>query len=139
LAETFVMLKPEATKQKDSLWNAKARLDNAGLRVVETRRFQPTREMAEIHYDQHRDREFFEAIVENLCSGDVIAMRVAGSDDVIEVVRDIVGDKDPAKATDGTLRCWFGIDLTQNGVHAADSLEAALRELELWFGSLKAA
>jgi nucleoside-diphosphate kinase len=91
------------------------------------------RSLAEEHYDEHRDKPFFEELVAFITSGPVVVARLEG-DGAIDVWRTLVGPTDPAKAPPGTIRGDYGLVITENVVHGSDSLLSAERELKLFFG-----
>jgi nucleoside-diphosphate kinase len=92
-----------------------------------------SRELAEEHYAEHRDKPFFEELVEFITSTPVVAMRVRG-EDAIKVMRNLMGATNPADAAPGTIRGDLALSLPDNLVHGSDSPESARRELDLFFG-----
>ena len=91
-------------------------------------------DLAQRHYEEHREKPFFGELVEFITSGPVVVARVAGNQ-AVSVVRALMGPTDPADAPSGTIRGDFGTVITENLVHGSDSPESAKRELELFFGS----
>lgn len=131
MERTFVMIKPDAV-QRGLVGEIIRRFEAKGLRIVALKMVRLSREAAEKHYEVHRGKHFFESLVEFVCSGPVVAMVLEGRE-AVRVVRQLVGPTDPAAALPGTIRGDFGIELTRNLVHAADSPEAAERECALFF------
>ncbi|MDQ5813003.1 MAG: nucleoside-diphosphate kinase, partial [Actinomycetota bacterium] len=91
------------------------------------------RELAEEHYAEHREKPFFEELVEFITSTPVVAMRVGG-EGAISIVRKLMGATNPANAAPGTIRGDLALSMPDNLVHGSDSPESAARELKLFFG-----
>lgn len=91
------------------------------------------RDLADRHYEEHRDKAFFAELTDFITSGDVVVARVSG-EQAIGVVRALMGPTDPAEAPQGTIRGDYGLIITENLVHGSDSPESAKRELDLFFG-----
>jgi nucleoside-diphosphate kinase len=109
------------------------RVEEAGLTIEDLRMETITRERAEEHYGEHREKPFFAELVEFITSGPVVVARVSG-ENAISVWRDLMGPTDPADAPPGTIRGDFASVITENVVHGSDSPESADRELKLFFG-----
>jgi nucleoside-diphosphate kinase len=88
---------------------------------------------AEEHYGEHREKPFFDELVEFIGSGPVVVARVEG-ERAVPVLRSLIGPTDPALAPPGTIRGDYGLIITENLVHGSDSNESAERELKLFFG-----
>lgn len=142
---TFVLLKPDAMRRK-LVGEIISRLERSGLELLAAELVRPTRELAERHYGQEIAERWGEdvrqALLEYLCSGPCLAMVWAGPQAVARA-RQVVGEKpQPSDCADGTIRKDLGVDsieksraerrALENLVHAADSLEAAEREIRLW-------
>ena len=109
------------------------RIENVGLDIREMRLMDVTRELAEEHYAEHREKPFFGELVEFITTSPVVAMRVEG-EGAIKVVRKLMGATNPAEATPGTIRGDLALSMPDNLVHGSDSPESAKRELKLFFG-----
>jgi nucleoside-diphosphate kinase len=109
------------------------RIENVGLEIREMRLMDVTRELAEEHYAEHREKPFFGELVEFITTSPVVAMRVEG-EGAIKVVRKLMGATNPAEAAPGTIRGDLALGMPDNLVHGSDSLESAQRELKLFFG-----
>ena len=94
-----------------------------------------TRERAEIFYDVHRGKPFFEQLLSFMTSGPIIGM-ILEHENCVEYVREIIGNTDPDKASAGTLRKMYARNLTENAVHASDSPENAEKEIMCIFGEM---
>ena len=93
---------------------------------------QITRDVAEQFYSVHKDKPFFQPLVDYIISGRVIVMVVAG-EDIIARMRNVMGETDPAHAAPGTIRARYGESLRRNAVHGSDSPESAMREIGVMF------
>jgi nucleoside-diphosphate kinase len=129
---TLLIVKPDAVR-RGLTGEILARVERKGLRVEEMRTMRIDRDLAEQHYEEHRDKAFFGELVEFIGSGDVVVARVVGEKGV-SVLRTLMGPTDPADAPPGTIRGDFGTVITENLVHGSDSPESAKRELDLFFG-----
>ena len=90
-------------------------------------------ELACKHYQGHKNKSFFNMLIEYITSGPVVVMVISGKD-AIARIRELMGPTDPGKANKGTIRGDFGNDITVNVIHGSDSRESAQREIELFFG-----
>jgi nucleoside-diphosphate kinase len=109
------------------------RVEGVGLDIREMRLMDVSRELAEEHYAEHREKPFFEELVEFITASPVVAMRVEG-EGAIKVVRKLMGATNPAEAGPGTIRGDLALSMPDNLVHGSDSPESAQRELNLFFG-----
>ena len=109
------------------------RLENKGLDIGVLQLMDVSRELAEEHYAEHREKPFFEELVEFITSTPVVAMRVRGVG-AIKTVRNLMGATNPADAAPGTIRGDLALSMPDNLVHGSDSPESAARELKLFFG-----
>jgi nucleoside-diphosphate kinase len=91
-----------------------------------------SKELAEKHYDVHRERPFFPSLVAFITSGPLVAMVWEG-DGVVAAARKIIGATDPLNAEPGTIRGDFAISISRNLIHGSDAIETAQREIGLWF------
>ena len=93
-----------------------------------------SKELAEEHYEEHKDKPFFGDLVSFITSGPVVAMQIEGEDVVLQI-RNIMGATNPNDATPGSIRGDLATELDKNVVHGSDSDESAERELSLFFGN----
>src|SRR5919197_958415 len=100
--------------------------------VAERKLFTVDRELAEVHYAEHRQKAFFGELVEFITSGPTLALVVEG-EGAISVVRTTMGATNPANAAPGTIRGDLALSMPDNLVHGSDSPESAEREIALWF------
>ncbi|MGH2739349.1 MAG: nucleoside-diphosphate kinase [Actinomycetota bacterium] len=130
--ETLVIVKPDAVRRRLTE-EILSRIEAKGLAIEARRSMRIDRDLAERHYEEHREKPFFEELVAFITSGDVLVARVVG-EEAIEVVRKLMGPTDPAEAPRGTIRGDYGERITENLIHGSDSQESAKRELDLFFG-----
>jgi nucleoside-diphosphate kinase len=128
---TFSIIKPDATR-RNLTGAVTATLEEAGLRVVASRRIRMTREQAEGFYAVHRERPFFNDLVEFMTSGPVVVQVLEGEDAVAKN-RQVMGATNPANAEEGTIRRKFAESIEANSVHGSDSLENAQIEIDYFF------
>jgi nucleoside-diphosphate kinase len=128
---SFVLIKPDAVR-RGLVGAVLSRFEAKGLRIVALQMRQIDGELADQHYAEHVQRDFYPPLREFVTSGPSIAMIVEG-DEAIEVVRGLNGATDGRKAAPGTIRGDFSLSNRENLVHGSDSAESAAREIELWF------
>ena len=131
IERTLILLKPD-TLQRGLVGQIISRLENRGLKIVGLKMMQMDRSIAEQHYAEHVDKPFFAGLSAFMMSRPIIAMAVEGNA-AIELVRTTMGATNPQNAVPGTLRGDFGTDIGRNLIHGSDSLEAATRELAIFF------
>lgn len=129
---TLLIMKPDAVR-RGLIGEILRRVEAKGLRLAELRMIGIERVTAEEHYGEHREKPFFEELVEFIGSGPVVVARVEG-ERAVPVLRSLIGPTDPALAPPGTIRGDYGLIITENLVHGSDSNESAERELKLFFG-----
>ncbi|MBE3562763.1 MAG: nucleoside-diphosphate kinase [Hydrogenibacillus schlegelii] len=129
---TFVMVKPDGVL-RGLVGEILARFERRGLKLVAGKLMQVTRELAEAHYAEHRDKPFFGDLIAFITSGPVFAFVLEGPN-AIGVVREMMGKTNPKDAAPGTIRGDFALTIDKNVVHGSDSPESAAREIALWFG-----
>ena len=132
---TLSIIKPDATKRNlTGLINAK--FEKAGLRIIAQKRLQLTRSMAEKFYEIHKDRPFFNDLVDFMISGPVIVQVLEG-DNAVKLNRDVMGATNPDDAEEGTIRKEFAESIEANSVHGSDSLENAQNEVSFFFANIE--
>ena len=131
VTRTFSIIKPDATRR--NLTGAVTKmLEDAGLRVVASKRIHMTREQAEGFYAVHKERPFFGELCDFMTSGPVVVQVLEG-DDAVKRNREVMGATDPAEAGEGTIRKLFARSKGENSSHGSDSPAAAAREIALNF------
>ncbi len=134
---TLSIIKPDATR-RNLTGKINARFEEAGLRIVAQKRLYLTQTQAEGFYYVHKERAFFDDLVEFMTSGPIVVQVLEG-DDAIQRNRDIMGATNPANADDGTIRKDFAEDIEANSVHGSDALETAAEEIAYFFSQLEIA
>ncbi len=129
--KTLVLIKPDGV-QRLLVGRILERYEQRGLRIVGLKLVAVDRELAERHYDAHREKPFFAGLVEFIVSSPLVAIAVEGLN-AIAVCRAINGATRPHEAAPGTIRGDLALETGQNLVHASDSVENAEAELALWF------
>ena len=128
---TFSIIKPDATRR--NLTGAiTQKLEEAGLRVVASRRIRMTREQAEGFYGVHRERPFFNDLCSFMTSGPVVVQVLEGENAVARN-REVMGATNPADADEGTIRKAYAESIEANSVHGSDSAENARVEIDFFF------
>jgi nucleoside-diphosphate kinase len=131
MERTLVLIKPDAV-QRGLVGTIIGRLEGIGLKLVALKMLHMDETLARRHYAVHRDKPFFEGLVNYIISSPIIASVFEG-DGAVEVARKAMGATDPARAETGTIRCDFGLDIERNAVHGSDSVETAVEEVRLFF------
>ncbi len=129
--KTLVMIKPDGIK-RGLMGEIIGRFEKRGYRIQAMKLIQPQKHTVESHYQEHRGKDFFDTLVQYILQGPLLVMIVEG-ENIIEVTRAMIGDKNPVKALPGTIRGDYANNMTQNIIHASDSFEAAEREIAIWF------
>ena len=131
MERTLVLVKPDGV-QRALLGEIISRFERTGLKLVALKMLQLDKEMAGKHYAIHQGKPFFEGLVNFITSSPLVAAVFEGKN-AVEVVRKTMGATDPVKAAPGTIRGDLALDIGRNVVHGSDSIENALKEIELFF------
>jgi nucleoside-diphosphate kinase len=131
MEKTLVLIKPDAM-QRGLANTILSRLEKLGLKLIALKMLRMNKQLAQQHYDMHRDKPFFGSLVDYISSTPIVAAAFEG-DKAIEQARKAMGATDPAKSEAGTIRGDFGVDIEHNSVHGSDSAESAEREIGLFF------
>ncbi len=132
---TLVLLKPDTVERK-LIGAVTSRFEAKNLDIVAMELRQLDADTLAKHYEEHVGKGFYAELVEFMSRGPVVAMVIEGPEDTWEVVRNMMGTTNPAKAAPGTIRGDLGILFTENLVHGSDSLESAQREIDIFFPNL---
>jgi len=133
MERSLVLIKPDAI-QRGLAGEIISRLENKGLKIVAIKMLHMDKNLARRHYAIHKGKAFFKELVNFITSSPVIAIVFQGKN-AVEIIRQMMGETDPAKAHSGTIRGDFGIDIGHNLVHGSDSLENASKEIDLFFSA----
>ena len=128
---TLVLCKPDAMERRLG-GEILARLERTGLKIVAMKMLWMDRKLAQRHYAVHKDKPFFNELVEFITSGPIIAAVFEG-ENAISVVREAMGKTDPAKAAPGTIRHDLAESIQKNLVHGSDAPETAKTEIAIFF------
>ena len=131
IQRTFSIIKPDATR-RNLTGQITARLEDAGLRVIASKRVWMTRSQAEGFYAVHKERPFFGNLCEFMTSGPVV-IQVLEGENAVSKNREIMGATNPAEAAEGTIRKDFAENIEANSVHGSDAPETAEQEISYWF------
>ena len=131
MERTFLMVKPDGV-QRNLIGEIVGRFEGKGYQLVGAKLMQITKELAEEHYGEHKERPFFGELVEFITSGPVFAMVWEG-ENVISTARLLVGATNPSESAPGTIRGDFAVTVGKNIIHGSDSTESAVREIGLFF------
>lgn len=131
IERTLSIIKPDAVA-KNVIGAIYTRFEQAGLQIIAARMEHLTRERAEGFYAVHRERPFFNDLVNFMISGPVM-IQVLEGEDAVARHRELMGATDPAKAAPGTIRADFASSIEENAVHGSDSLENAATEIAYFF------
>ncbi len=134
IEKTLSIIKPDATKRNlTGLINAK--FEKSGLKIIAQKRLQLTRSMAEKFYEVHKDRPFYNDLIDFMISGPVVVQVLEG-DNAVKLNRDVMGATNPEDAEEGTIRKEFAESIEANSVHGSDSLENAQKEISFFFANI---
>lgn len=131
---TFSMIKPNATA-KNITGKVNTYFEEAGFKIVAQRRVRLTLAQAQKFYEVHKERSFYAELCEFLASGPVVAQVLKGDNAVLKA-REIMGDTNPEKAAEGTIRRDLGDSIGENTIHGSDSDENAAKEISFFFSEL---
>ncbi len=128
---TFSIIKPDVT-ERNLTGRIIAKFEEAGLRVVASKRIRMTRDQAEGFYAVHKDRPFFGELVDFMVSGPVV-IQVLEGDNAVAKNREVMGATNPKDAKPGTIRAEFARSIGENSVHGSDAPETAREEIKFFF------
>ncbi|MCF6354747.1 MAG: nucleoside-diphosphate kinase [Candidatus Polarisedimenticolaceae bacterium] len=131
IERTLSIIKPDAVA-KNVIGQIYTRFEEAGLKIIAARMMHLSREKAEGFYAVHRERPFFNDLVEFMISGPVMVQALEG-ENAIAVHREIMGATNPADAAPGTIRADFASSIDENAVHGSDAPETAAVEIAYYF------
>ena len=128
---TFSIIKPDAV-ERNKIGEITAMLENAGLRVVASKRLKLDQAKASQFYEVHKERPFFQSLCDFMCSGPIVVQVLEG-EDAVKKNREIMGATNPEEAAEGTIRKKYALSLEKNSVHGSDSIENAKIEISHFF------
>ena len=128
---TFSIIKPDAV-ERNKIGEITAMLENAGLRVVASKRLKLDQAKASQFYEVHKERPFFQSLCDFMCSGPIVVQVLEG-EGAVKRNREIMGATNPEEAAEGTIRKKYALSLEKNSVHGSDSLKNAKIEIGHFF------
>ena len=131
MERSLVLIKPDAM-QRDLAGAIISRLEKLGLKLVALKMLHPDKALARRHYAVHKDKPFYNDLVDYITSAPIVACVFEG-DGAVETIRKAMGATDPAGAEKGTIRGDFGLSIEKNSVHGSDSPANAEVEIKLFF------
>ena len=131
IEQTLSIIKPDAVRD-NNIGNVLAIFEGAGLAIKQMKMLSLTKEQAQAFYAVHKERPFYDELVEFMISGPV-AVSVLEGDNAVSHHRDVMGATNPADASEGTIRQLYGASIDNNAVHGSDSLENAEVEINFFF------
>jgi nucleoside-diphosphate kinase len=134
IERTHSIIKPDATR-RNLTGRIIAKFEDAGLRVIASRRLKLSAADAEAFYSVHRERPFFRSLVEFMTSGPVVVQVLEG-ENAIAKNREVMGATNPANAAPGTIRKEFAESIEANSVHGSDANDTAVNEIKFFFSDL---
>ena len=135
IENTLSIIKPDATKRNlTGLINSK--FEKAGLKIIAQKRLLLSKSIAEKFYQIHKDRPFFNDLVNFMISGPVVVQVLSG-DNAVKINREVMGATNPLEAEDGTIRKEFAESIEANSVHGSDSIENAKIEITFFFADIE--
>ena len=135
LKKTLSIIKPDAIESK---YQGKIIdfLENKGFKIIAQKKLKLTKIQAEGFYEVHKERPFFKDLVDFMISGEIV-VQVLEAENAVLYYREVMGDTNPEKAEDNTLRKLFGRNIQCNAVHGSDSDENASKEISFFFSNLE--
>ncbi|MFC2747629.1 nucleoside-diphosphate kinase [Campylobacter concisus] len=133
MQRTLSIIKPDAVK-KNVVGKIIDRFESNGLRIAAAKKIQLSKCDAKAFYAVHKDRPFYNDLVEFMISGPVVVMVLEG-DNAVAKNRELMGATNPKEAAPGTIRADFADSIDANAVHGSDSLENAVNEINFFFAS----
>jgi nucleoside-diphosphate kinase len=131
LEQTLILIKPDAM-ERGLAGEILARIERRAFTLRGGKLMHVSRDLAERHYDEHKQKPFFGELVEFITSGPTLALVVEG-EGAIATLRKSIGATNPADAEPGSIRGDLALAMPDNLVHGSDSPESAQREIALWF------
>lgn len=131
MEKTYLMVKPDGV-QRGIIGEIVARFEKKGFQLVGAKLIAISEGQAKEHYAEHKERPFFQDLVDFITSGPVFAMVWQG-DNVIHTARQMIGKTNPQEAAPGTIRGDYGLITRKNIIHGSDSKESAEREINIFF------
>lgn len=134
MEKSLVLIKPDAV-EKNLIGKIISHYENEGLKVIELRMEKISKEVAALHYNEHKGKPFYEGLIKFIIRNPLCALVIEG-ENAIGKIRKINGSTNPENAEEGTIRKLYALNNRENCVHSSDSIESANREIKVWFPGL---
>ena len=131
MEKTLVLIKPDAVKKK-LIGKIISIYEENGLSIIDSYMCVPTEEILAKHYSEHVNRDFYPGLIEFMTSSSIVVLLIGGQN-AINVVREIHGSTNPAKARPCSIRYLYGSSVQLNSVHGSANPEEAQKEIDIWF------
>ena len=131
MQKTFSIIKPDATK-RNITGAVNQIIEENGLRIIAQKRIKLSKDQAKRFYDIHKEKPFFNDLIDYMTSEPVV-VQILESDDAVNKYRKVMGATDPSKAEGGTIRQTYALNIQENSVHGSDSEENATNEINFFF------
>ncbi len=131
IERTLSIIKPSAVRD-NRIGAILAKFEAAGLKIIALRQMQLSAAQAGAFYAVHRERPFYQELVDFMTSGPIVVQVLEGTD-AIAMNREIMGATDPSQAAPGTIRAEFGLNISENAVHGSDGPDTAREEIAFFF------
>lgn len=131
MEKTLLVIKPDAVERK-LIGDIIQRVERKGLEIKALKMERITLEKAEKHYEVHKEKEFYNDLINFITSGPVVLMVIEG-ENCVQIVRQMTGSTSPLDAIPGSIRGDYSVDLLKNIVHTSDSVESSRREIKNFF------
>ncbi|EOD01564.1 nucleoside-diphosphate kinase [Caldisalinibacter kiritimatiensis] len=131
MEKTLVIIKPDGV-ERGLVGEIISRYEKKGLKIGAAKLLIADEEILSRHYQEHKGKDYYNKLINYMTEGPIMAMVLEG-ENVIKIVRNMNGHKDPSIARPGTIRGDFSYSLTRNIVHASDSEDSSKREIKIWF------
>ncbi len=132
---TLTMVKPEAVRNGNT-GNIIAKIEEGGFKIIAMKYIILSRQQAQLFYYIHRERPFYNDLVEFMSSGPIVAA-ILQKENAVEAYRGFIGSTNPKEAAPGTVRALYGTNIQENAVHGSDSDENAIKEAAFFFSELE--
>lgn len=134
MEKTLVLIKPDGVK-RNLVGEIISFYERKNLKISALKMVRADEEIAKNHYAEHMGRNYFDDLIKYITEDKIVAMIIEG-ENAVKIVRKINGATDPLEADAGSIRGKYALSKQRNLVHASDSIENALREINIWFPEL---
>lgn len=131
--KTLAIIKPDAVS-KNVTGEIISKITNAGFKILSMKLTNITKKQAGVFYEVHRERPFYNELIEYMSNGNIIPIALE-KDNAVEDFRRLIGDTDPLNAANGTIRKLYGESKSINAIHGSDSVENGLKEIAFFFSN----